>query len=142
MYRRSPSCEEDLRQEYGRKHQGRRDPTTHAIPMTTNVGNVTILGSDYNLSILYDSFGLNSNMSFNDLMPSITFTTQAAATAAVTSIDAAFMNFDWSPNNSSNGPRVAFATDGIDYDYMTVSGGNSPFGPFTQNVVTSNNFSP
>ncbi len=114
-----------------------------AVPMTTFVGNVTILGNDYAVSSLYDSAANAAAQSFNALNPTITFTTQADATAAVTAINAAFLGYVWNPGFGANsiGTRVAFSMVGNSYSFMTVAFGNAPSGPFTTTKTAANFFS-
>jgi hypothetical protein len=114
----------------------------HAIPITSNVGSATILGNLYNVSILYDSLGNEANQSFNALNPSITFTTQAEATAAVIALNAAFPGFDWAPViPTADGTRVAFSANASTYDFVTIFQGGAPFGPFNDPRTRSNGFS-
>ncbi len=121
--------------------------TVHAALMTTLVGNVNVLGSEYSLSILYDDSGASSDQSFNVLAPSITFNTVESATVAVNAIATAYPRYDWSPAfRNSNGTRVAFDLSVPDnYSYMTVfnniPGGPFTGGPFTQPLTASNTLS-
>jgi len=110
--------------------------TAQAVPITTDVGNVTILGSNYLLSILYDSEGNPRNQSYDALMPSITFNTEADAAAAAEAIDSAFPNMNWNPKkpaNSPNGTRVVYALLVEDmikkYSVMSVIKSRNPSSP-------------
>lgn len=93
-----------------------------AAPITQSVGTATILGANYNVSVLGDSAGNPLLQSFNDLSPTITFTTQADAIAAGNALLAAFgTDIDWQPfATQATGGRIAFGTDGSTYDYVTV----------------------
>ncbi|HEX7373727.1 MAG TPA: PEP-CTERM sorting domain-containing protein, partial [Steroidobacteraceae bacterium] len=116
-----------------------------AAPTSTGIGAVTILGTAYDVSLLYDSDGTWESQSFNALGPTLTFTTQADATAAAEALRDTFgTSFDWSPAGSiSDGTRVIFGFDDSTYSYMTVThtGPTYVFGPFTVSRDYANTFS-
>ena len=116
-----------------------------AVPITSNVGQVNVLGTDYNVSLLFDSVGSTSAQSFNNLMPSITFMTLSDAQAASNALLAAFPMFDWNPGvggSNGDGGRIAYSSDANSYSYVTIREGNGgPFGPFTTGRNSRNFFS-
>lgn len=118
-----------------------------AVPTTTAIGTTSVLGTVYNVSLLYDSAGNWDDQSFDDLMPSITFTTEAAATAAAIALRDTFgAAFDWTPADPGvlNGTRIAMGFDAVNFQYMTVSdccGAPFYYGPFEFPRNDSNVFS-
>jgi hypothetical protein len=121
-----------------------------AVPVTQTVGSATILGTTYEVSVLGDSAGESAAQSFNDLDPSITFTTLADALAAATTLQSVFgaADFDWQPwgiaptdgGTVNTGGRIAYQSSAQSYSYVTLVPGltvngiaGGPFGPF-QNV--------
>lgn len=108
-----------------------------AAPVSSPIGNVTILGNSYAVSVLYDSEGSGPATSFNALAPSITFTTQADGLAAATAL---FNTFGatgpagvWNPGITAfSGVRVVWRGDASSYDFYTVSqySPDGPDGPF------------
>lgn len=111
----------------------------HAAPTTTLIGNATILGTDYTVSVLFDSSGDNS---FNDLAPSITFHTEADALAAGQVL---LDTFGIAPFTIAGaGTRIAYDFDSTQYGYVTVTDCCGPadvFGPFARSVTETNTFS-
>jgi len=106
---------------------------SYAAIMTTDLGNVDILGTTYYVQFIQDDQGYDAN-SYNAINPGLTFTTEADAAAAVNAILAATdASFDFTPAAWSdyNSFRVAYAATATTYDYLT--GGYefpSPAGPF------------
>ncbi|MEZ5572738.1 MAG: PEP-CTERM sorting domain-containing protein [Halioglobus sp.] len=116
--------------------------TACAIPTTSSVGVVTILGIEYRVDILYDSLANYDSQSFNILNPSITFTTEAAATAAAIALNAAFPDFSWVPSDPVySGTRVPFLVQATTYDYMTIYYDGATYGPFSAGRSDGNYFS-
>ncbi len=112
-----------------------------AVPITSSVGQVDVLGTLYNVDILYDSDGVIENQTFNALNPYQTFTTAAEAEAAVIALDLTFPTFNWSPTSGLEGVRVFFDVTDTAYSYFTIASNTAPFGPFTQSREGSNYFS-
>ena len=122
-----------------------------AVPISTNVGNVNVLGNSYALSILFDDeeTGIGSANSFSSLLPAITFTTDVEALAAVHAMVAAFPGFDWTPASTAfgvalGGTRVPFATGAGTYSYTFIDDdlfGSVPGGPITDSVDAANRYS-
>ncbi len=122
-----------------------------AVPISTNVGNVNVLGNSYALSILFDDeeTGIGSANSFSSLLPAITFTTDVEALAAVNAMVAAFPGFDWNPAATAfgvdlGGTRVPFATGAGNYSYTFIDDdlfGSVPGGPITDSVDAANRYS-
>jgi hypothetical protein len=105
-----------------------------AVPTSTDIGTVNVLGTVYNVSLLYDSEGDRYNQSFSYLNPSITFNTQESAFAAATALFTTFGNdFDWTPASDDplNGTRVAYYAGGNYYEMVIVRG----YGDFTDGVA-------
>jgi hypothetical protein len=123
--------------------------TTASAGQITLADSVSILGTEYTVSLLYsdltDLHGSFLGQSFNSLNPTITFTTQADATAAAVSLRDTFgADFDWHPISSLNGVRIVYSFDSSDYNYMTVSdccGGSNVYGPHTISRDHGNFFS-
>jgi hypothetical protein len=92
---------------------------TIAAPMTQLVGNSTIFGTSYDVTVLGNFFG---SQSFNQLRPTITFTSLADATAAGNILKADFgSTYDWNPfDNSVSGGRIAYTLGPASYDYVTL----------------------
>lgn len=104
--------------------------TAHAAPTLTAIGQVTVLGTDYNVSLLsdvdYDS------QSFTNLAPTITFTNLSDAQAAASALLSKFgSSYNWNPTCAGcyDGVRVVYGFDASNYDYVTVVTG-STYGPF------------
>jgi hypothetical protein len=116
-----------------------------ATPMTQPVGNSTILGTTYDVSVLGNFFG---SQSFNQLRPTITFTSLADATAAGNTLKATFgSTYDWNPfDGSVSGGRIAYIVGPTSYDYVslcvTESGcsASSVNGPLTLGRDDDNSF--
>lgn len=117
--------------------------TAFAVPVTTTIGDVDILGTVYSVSLLSDSNGNYGGQSFNALSPSDTFASLADARAAGNALLAAFPNFDWNPTRggSADGARIIFGVDDLRYDYVTIRTAGGPYGPFTQRRTGGNYFS-
>jgi PEP-CTERM motif len=118
-----------------------------AEPTSAAIGMVRILGTEYDVSLLYDSGRHFALQSFDELSPTVTFTTQADATAAAEALRDAFgARFDWHPAAAAdfNGTRIVFALDDTRYDYVTVSGccgRSNVFGPFSRGRGDANYYS-
>ena len=120
--------------------------SAQAVPTSTAIGSVTVLGTAYDVSILYDSEGIIDLQSFNELGPTVTFTTEADATAAAEALRDTFgASYDWNPMvDALNGTRVVYSFDSTNYDYMTVSdccGSPNVYGPFSFPRDSANYFS-
>jgi hypothetical protein len=104
----------------------------YAVPITTQIGNVTIGGNAYAVTLLYDSSGDFNNQSFNALNPSIDFTDETSARAATQALlDTFGAAFDWNPAGNFDGTRVAYFADATTYSYFTVASISSVVnGPF------------
>ncbi len=112
-----------------------------AGPMTSYVGEVSILSNMYSVSILYDSLGVLEDQSFNALRPGLTFFTDSQANAAATSLLSTFPLFDWNPAyQGTPGFRVLYRYDAFNYQYVTgfTSANPGPFGPFSRGRDVSN----
>lgn len=119
----------------------------NAQPTSQGIGNVSILGTQYFVSLLFDQNGSTAGQSFNALLPSLTFNTQSDATAAATALRDTFgASFDWNPGSSTtyNGVRVLFGFDDNNYQYVTTSnccGAPNVYGPFNASRTGANEFS-
>jgi len=112
----------------------------NADPITIEVGDVTILGQDYVVSVLGDRNGAPGQQSFDDLNPSITFTTEDDAVEAGNALLIAFPFQDWQPRRNDNGGRIAFWSDSDNYSYVTIPRDNMVNGPFEDRSRSSSNF--
>ncbi len=122
-----------------------------ATPITNSVGNVDILGGSYAVSILFDdsASGIDVANSFSALLPTITFTTELEAVAAVDAMSAAFPGFDWNPAATDfsvilGGTRVPYLVVGTDYSYTYIEDdlfGSVTGGPATVSVDDPNRYS-
>ena len=112
-----------------------------ASPISTSIGNVSILGSEYAVSLLSDtSYDLQT---ISNLSPSLTFTTQSDATAAANALLSTFgAGYLWNPTctGCAQGVRVLFDLGSSTYSYLTVYGG-AVNGPYTLSIFDGNNFS-
>jgi len=111
----------------------------NAVLVSQTLNNVSILGATYDVTFLQDDASTETN-SYDAILPSITFTTQESATAAVNAILAATSSgYDYTPGNVSdvlgeNGFRVPYNVSELDYDYMVgreIEGSQSLLGPFS-----------
>ena len=103
----------------------------HAVPTTTQIGNVRIGSNAYAVTVLYDSLGNYDDQSFNALNPSIDFADEASAQAATQAlVDRFGAAFDWNPAYFPDGVRVAYFADATTYSYFTVFTVNLVNGPF------------
>lgn len=107
----------------------------NAVPITQYVGTADLLGTTYDVTMLYSSTGTGS---FSSLLPTITFTNSADALTAAKELGAQFgASFDWAPTNSSAmGGMIVYAQTATQYSYVTVNEG-SGFGPFQNYAKTT-----
>jgi len=107
--------------------------SAQAVPTTTVIGTVNVLGTDYSVSLLYDSLGDWYQQSFNALNPTITFITMAdAAAAAQAMVDTFGAGFDWNPaaDPDEKGTRVPYSSSAIYYEHMDLCCGTTDvYGP-------------
>jgi len=108
---------------------------------STAIGEVSILGTDYEVSLLSD-IDIDSQ-SFDKLKPTITFTNLSDAQAAANALMAKFgSSYNWNPTciECEIGVRVAYGSDGANYDYVSVVN-SFTYGPFHLPSSGANNFS-
>jgi hypothetical protein len=113
----------------------------YASPTLTPIGSVSVLGSNYNVSLLSDvSMELQS---IDNLSPTVTFTTADDAYAAASSLLSTFgSSFDWDTTclTCYNGVRILYSIDNGMYSYFTVVG-NAIHGSFTLATSGANAYS-
>jgi hypothetical protein len=111
-----------------------------AAPVSTAIGNVNVLGTNYAVSLLYDSDHNTGLQSFNALQPSITFTNSADSFAAATALVNTFgTGYNFNPGGA-NGVRIVYGVTDINYQYHSIFTG-SVFGPFDRLKDGGNTFS-
>jgi len=115
-----------------------------AAPITQSEGTANILGNTYDVSVIFDPTG---DSSFNELLPTITFTAAADALAAGDALKTQFgSSFDWNPFTTNTGGRIVFGATGSNYDFTSVcvteSGcsATAANGPLTLTQSASNAF--
>ena len=129
----------------------------NATLLTHNLDGVVIDGTTYNVTFVQDN-GPSTENSYDAIDtswpgPLITFTDDAAASAAVDAIliaaIAAGPNFDftpaYSPGDGTDGFRVAYAVDGVNYEFILADNSATTLvvnrGSFSQNRTIMNIYS-
>ena len=123
----------------------------NAIPITQDLGEVSILGADYLVYVLGDDEADPAKQRWTSLWPTITFTNLTDANAAAEAVLAAFGgDFDWHPWNDAPPPGplnqdgttipmwINQSDEATPYETLSFitltdlgNGGFGPHGPFT-----------